>query len=82
MAFYNQFLTTTTRVNAIDWKTDVQDELLRDFLDKFPQFQENPYIKNGSRKYRFLLQLILKRKHWLLHQVMRANAVTKGRKNG
>ena len=79
MAVYHQLLTASTRVNGIDWKTDVQEALLQDFLKKFPHFYENPYVKAESKKYRFLLHLIVNRRRWMLHQVMRANSIVKRR---
>lgn len=79
MAVYHQLLTASTRVNGIDWKTDVQEALLQDFLKKFPHFYENPYVKAESKKYRFLLHLIVNRRRWILHQVMRANSIVKRR---
>lgn len=73
MAFYNQFLTSSTRVNLIDRGSHVQDALLDDFLEKFPDFRQNRYVAAIPAKYRLLTKLILSRRRVELNLVMRAN---------
>lgn len=80
LAFYHQLLTSTTRVNLLNPASPVQDALLEDYLKKFPDFRENPYIRALGAKYRLLLHLILHRQRRALHRVMRANEIVKRRK--
>ena len=77
MAYYNQYLTSCTRVNLSDWKSEVQAKLVKDFCDKFPDYKENPYCKTMPAKYK-LLDKFISRQQWLnLHIVMRLNDFTK-----
>ena len=80
MAFYNQLLTGSIRVNLADRKSPVQDQLLEDFRAKFPDYRENPYVRALPGKYRLLLYLIERRRRLALHLVMRLNNLLK-RKN-
>lgn len=79
MAFYHELLTSSTRVNLIDARSPVQDELLRDFLGKFPRFEENPYVRSMPAKHKLLLRLILRRRRLTLHALMRLNDRLKGK---
>lgn len=78
-AFYNQVLTSCTRVNLADWKSAVQDELYADFIKKFPDYRENRYVKAMCAKYRLLHFFIRHRMRLCLHAVMRANNIIKGK---
>lgn len=78
-AFYNQVLTSTTRVNLADWRSDVQDALCEDYLKKFPDYLENPYIKGMSKKYRLIHFLIRHKLRLCLHAVMSLNNKIKGK---
>ena len=78
-AFYNQVLTSCTRVNLANWHSDVQDALYADFLSKFPAYQENRYIKDMSAKYKLIHFLIRHRLRACLHIVMSANNIIKGK---
>ena len=73
MAAYHQLITTTTRVNLTDPSSGVQELLLNDFLDKFPDYRANPYLKKQSRKYRLLRFLIIGRHRRALNLLMRLN---------
>ena len=80
MAFYNQLLTSSTRVNHIDRHSDVQDVLLSDYRAKFPNYRENPYIRTMPRKFKLLLHLIERRQRLALYLVMRLNDIAKRKK--
>lgn len=78
-AFYNQVLTSSTRVNLADWRSDVQDKLYSDYLEKFPDYLENPYIRDMSKKYKLLHFFIRHRLRLCLHAVMLMNNIVKGK---
>lgn len=77
LAFFHELLTSGTRVSQIDPKSPVLDELLEDFLRRFPDFQRNPYVCAMPSKYRMLTELILRRRRSALRAVMRANAAVR-----
>lgn len=79
MAFYNQLLTATTRVNLLDRRSDVQEKLWQDFIAKFPNYRENPYIRAIPAKYKLLLHFIERRQYLALNLVMRLNNLVKGK---
>lgn len=78
-AFYNQVLTSITRVNLADPKSDVQDKLLENYIEKFPDYLRNPYIKNLPRKYKLIHFLIRNKMRRSLHLLMRTNNRIKGK---
>ena len=61
MCIYHQLLTASVRVSRIDPGSPAGDMLLEDFLGKFPDFRQNPYLKTMPKKHRLLLRLILLR---------------------
>ena len=73
MAAYHEALTSVTRVNLLDPKSPVQDALREDFLARFPNWRENPYLKRWPLKHRLLLALIVRRQYGLVHLLMKAN---------
>ncbi len=77
LALYFELLTSTTRVNLIDPHSPVQDELLEDFLRRFPDWEENPYAKRMPARYRLLLRLILGRRRGAVNLLMRANNIVR-----
>ena len=79
MGFFHEFLTSVTRVNLIDPKSCVQDELRSDYLEHFPEYANNPYFRSAPAKYRLLAALIQKRKWMAVHLLMTANNRMKGR---
>lgn len=80
MAFYNQFLTSSTRVNLSQWNSPVQSKLYEDFIAKFPNYLDNPYVKSMPFKYR-LLEKLLRNKNWLMvHIIMKSNSIIKKKK--
>ncbi len=78
-AFYNQVLTSYTRVNLIDMKSAVQDRLYADYLEKFPDYLENPYIRTMCPKYKLIHFFIRRGMKRSLHTVMSLNNKIKGK---
>ncbi|MBQ3211179.1 MAG: glycosyltransferase family 2 protein [Oscillospiraceae bacterium] len=78
-AFYNQVLTSVTRVNLADWKSDVQDKLIEDYIGKFPEYLHNPYLDKMPPKYRLIHFLIRHRLRFSLHCMMKLNDRIKGK---
>ena len=78
-AFYNQVLTSCTRVNLADWRSEVQDKLYADFLKKFPDYRKNRYVREMSTKYKLLHFFIRHRLRLCLHTVMSVNNMIKGK---
>jgi len=80
LAFYCEFLTSSVRANLSDWRSPVQEELMRDFLKKFPDFQKNPYVRSMSRKHKLLTWLLLHRLRFPVHVMMKANNLLKDKR--
>lgn len=80
LAFYCQFLTSSVRVNLCDWRSPVQEELMRNFLEKFPQYEKNPYVQRMSRRHRLLTRLLMNRRRFAVHVLMKANNLLKTKK--
>lgn len=78
-AFYNQVLTSITRVNQADPKSSVQDKLYADYLAKFPDYLKNPYLKTMPSKYKLIHFLIRMRLHYPLNLLMKLNDKIKGK---
>lgn len=78
-AFYNQVLTSVTRVNLADRNSEVQDRLVADYLSKFPDYEKNPYVKALPPKYRLIHLLIKARLRLPLHILMKLNNKIKGK---
>ena len=81
MAFYNVFLTASVRVNAADPDSEVQEQLMQWFLQNFPNWRDNPYVKGLNAKHRLLTELLMKRKRKSVHFIMKLNDRAKN-KNG
>ncbi len=79
MCVYHELLTSGTRVNGIDPQSPVQDRLLEDFLRRFPDYRNNPYVQKMSLKYKFLIRLITGKHRKTLYAVMRLNDLVKGK---
>lgn len=58
LALYHQVIVSTTRVNLIDYKSDIQKALYEDFVSKFPNYKANTYIKSMPAKLKLLLFFI------------------------
>ena len=48
LAFHDEFLTSSVRANLADWRSGAQEELMRDFLQKVPDYRSNPYVRRSS----------------------------------
>jgi len=73
LTFHAQFLTSSVRANLADPDSPVQEVLLTDFLQKCPDFRDNPYVKQIPPKYRLLTFLLLHRRRRAVNLVMRLN---------
>lgn len=80
LAFHNEFLTGSVRVNLADWRSDVQETLLRDFLKRAPDWRENPYVRALPFKHRLLTWLLMHRMRFAVHVIMKANNRIKDKK--
>lgn len=59
VAFYNQLLTASVRVCVADADSPVLSALRDDFLEKYPDYRENPYIREMPLKYKLLTFLFV-----------------------
>ncbi|MBQ7896411.1 MAG: glycosyltransferase family 2 protein [Oscillospiraceae bacterium] len=80
MTIYHQLITSTTRVNLIDWKSDIQRELYDDFVRKFPNYKANPYVKAMPAKLKLLLFYIEHKMYYAFNLTMRLNEAIKNKK--
>ena len=80
LAFHCVFLTSSVRANLADWKSPVQEELMQDFLGKFPDYRANPYVKAMSRQHKLLEHLLRRRMRWSVHLLMTLNNWVKDKK--
>ena len=80
MACYHQLLVSSTRVSQADPHNPVLEELRRDFLRKFPNFWNNPYVKRMPLKHKFLLELIADRLQISLSLAMKLNNLVRRKK--
>ena len=80
LAFHCVFLTSSVRANLADWKSPVQEELMADFLGKFPDYRENPYVKGMSRQHKLLDFLLRHRMRGIVHLLMTLNNRMKDKK--
>lgn len=78
-AFYNQVLTTCTRVNLADPKSEVQELVYADYLKKFPDYLKNPYLAKMPAKHRLIHFLIRARLRLPLHALMTLNNIVRGK---
>ena len=80
LAFHCVFLTSSVRANLADWRSPVQEELMQDFLGKFPDYRENPYVKGMSRQHKLLDHLLRRRMRLCVHLLMTLNNRIKDKK--
>ena len=80
MAFYNQFLTSGTRVNLIQWNSPIQKQLSDNYTAKFPKHLDNPYVQAMPTKYKLLEKFIRKHQYIFVHALMKANNIVKNKK--
>ena len=80
LAFHSQFLTASVRVNLADYKSPVQKQLMQDFVAKFPDYRNNPYVKKMSKQHKLLEFLFRKRLCLLAHIIMKLNNKLKNKR--
>ena len=73
LVFHSEFLTSAVRANLADVRSPVQEELMRDFLRRFPDYRRNPYIRKISAKHKLLTFLLLHRMRRSVHILMTLN---------
>lgn len=73
LVFHSEFLTSAVRANLADVRSPVQEELLQDFLQKYPDYRKNPYIQKISAKHKLLSFLLLHRMRGCVHLLMTLN---------
>ena len=78
LAFYHEFLTAVVRVNKTDPYSDLQILLRDHFQSTFPEYRNNPFIRNNPPKYKLLTRLIENGNWKLLHAVMSVNNRVRG----
>ena len=76
-AFYNQFLTASVRVCAVDTASPILKQLKDEFVSRFPDFIENPYIKAMPKKHRLLTSLLLRGSYGSVAAIMKLNDLIK-----
>lgn len=79
LAFQHQLIVSTTRVNQIDPKSGVQVQLKENFLQKFPDYRNNPYVGHAPWQEKVVLFFILRGWYPLLHTIMAWNRRRKGK---
>ena len=79
-AFHHEVIASIVRVNSADRKSNVQDMLFEDYKKKFPDYPKNPYVKNMSGKYKLIHFCIRTKNYFLLHIIMTANNLIKGKR--
>ncbi len=80
MALYHQVITSTTRVNLIDRKSDIQLELYENYIEKFPNYRNNPYVRSMPKKLKLLMFYIEHKMYLAFNLTMRLNDRIKGKK--
>lgn len=80
LAFHCVFLTSSVRANLADRNSPVQEELMQDFLRKFPDYRQNPYVKTMSRQHKLLDHLLRRRMRRSVHLLMTLNNKFKDKK--
>lgn len=79
MAFYNQYLTSSTRVALMNSKSPVLGELRDNYIRKFPDFEKNEKIKAMPKKWVLLSKLIKARRYSAVAAVMKLNNIVRGK---
>lgn len=80
MALYHQFLMASTRLSLIDPTHPAINAIRDNFMEKFPDYRNNPYISTLSLRYRLLLLLIRHRRWRAVSLLMRMNNLVRGKK--
>ena len=61
--FYEEYLASVTRVNQIDPASSVQASLRDDYIRRFPDYRQNPYVRSASPHIK-LLEMMIRKGHW------------------
>ena len=77
IAFYNQFLVAPVRLCLADPKNPVLDQLVDNFLANYPDFRQNPYVKDAPKKYQLLYRLMERKQYWAVRFLMGLNSKIK-----
>lgn len=77
LTFYNQFLAASVRVCLVDPKSPVLDELVDNFLSRYPHYRENPYVKAAPKKYQLLYRLMERKYYRAVQFLMELNSKVK-----
>lgn len=80
IAFHHAFLSAATRVNIIDAKSPVQDTLLRDYLEKHPDYKSCEFFSHLSFSHRLIHFLVIHKMRRSLHLLILANNFVKRKK--
>ena len=73
VAFYNMFLTASVRICQADASSPVLPQLRDAFLQRFPDYAQNPYIRSMSKKHRLLTKLLLAGQYRAVAALMHGN---------
>ena len=73
ISWHEAFLTSSVRANLADPRSPAQKTLLRNFLEKVPDYRNNPYIRQSSKQHRLLTWLLLHRMRLSVHVLMKLN---------
>ena len=79
MALYHELLTACDRVALLDPESPVLPALVEDYIRKFPDFRQNPYVRAMPARHRLLLELILRRRFHAVRALMALNNRARGR---
>ena len=77
--YYEEYLASVTRVNQIDAHSPVQAVLRDDYLQRFPAYRDNPYVRAASYRLRMLDGLIREGRWNAVSTLIRLNKKRKGR---
>ncbi len=67
LAIEHVLINATLRVNGIDRKSSLQQEIKQYIYDRFPTWKENPHISRLTRKKQLLLRLIDQENYGMLY---------------
>ena len=81
LALFHQVLTACDRVALLDPRSPLLPRLVDDYVQKFPDFRRNPYVRAMPAKHRLLLELILRRRFDAVKALMALNDRVRGKGN-
>ncbi len=77
--FYEEYLAAVNRINRIDPASPLQAKVRDDFLERFPNYRDNRYVRSAPPKYRLLDRLIRSGNWGAVHILMGFKSKMKGR---